>query len=149
MWDMVCKSSQAKLKPMDLPEHILRTYNTLAIVGASRDPQKSAHGVPASLQRAGFKIVPVNPRVDGMLLGETTYASLSAIPFPVDVVVVFRPATDVPPIAQEAVHIGAKALWLQQGITSSEAKIIAKQAGLLYVEDQCTAVVRALYGITK
>jgi len=134
---------------MDLPEHILRTCNTLAIVGASRDPQKSAHGVPMSLKRAGFKIVPVNPKVDGPLFGEVAYPSLSAIPHPVDVVVVFRPSKDVPPIAQEAVAIGAKALWLQLGITSLEAKTIALQAGLLYVEDQCTSVVRALYRITK
>lgn len=134
---------------METAEHILRTYTTLAIVGASRDPQKSAHGVPASLKRAGFKIVPVNPSVEGSLLGETAYPSLSAIPFPVDVVVVFRPSKDVPPIAQEAVSIGAKALWLQQGITSTEARTIAEQAGLLYVEDQCTSVVRALHRITK
>jgi len=134
---------------MDLPERILRTYNTLAIVGASRDPQKSAHGVPASLKRAGFKIVPVNPSINGLLFDETAYPSLSSIPFPVDVVVVFRPGQDVPPIATEAVSIGAKALWLQLGITSPEAKAIAEQAGLLYVEDQCTSVVRALHRITK
>lgn len=146
---MVYPRPHARLQRMDLPEYILRTYNTLAIVGASRDPQKSAHGVPASLQRAGFKIVPINPSIDGSLFGETAYPSLSDVPFPVDVVVVFRPSRDVPPIAQEAVAIGAKALWLQQGITSSEAKTIAEQAGLLYVEDQCTAVVRALFGITK
>lgn len=134
---------------MDTPERILRSFNTFAVVGASRDPQKSAHGVPASLAAAGFHIVPVNPSAQGELFGQKVYPSLRDIPLPVDVVVVFRPSADVPPIAREAAAIGAKALWLQQGIVSEEARAIAEQAGMLYVEDQCTAVVRALHRITK
>lgn len=134
---------------MDTPERVLREYSTLAVVGVSRDPNKAAHGVPAALQAAGFRIVPVNPVVEGELLGERVYPSLSAIPFPVEVVVVFRPSAEAPGIAREAVAIGAKALWLQLGIASTEAKQIAEDAGLLYVEDRCTAVERALNHIVK
>jgi|SRR6187551_2716360 len=134
---------------MDTPEQILRQFSTLAIVGASRDPSKSAHGVPASLQQAGFKIVPVNPFTEGELLGEVVYPTLADIPFPVEVVVVFRPSEHVPPIARQAAAISAKALWLQQGIVSDEARKIAAEAGMMYVEDRCTSVVRAIHQITK
>jgi uncharacterized protein len=134
---------------MDTPERILRQFSTLAIVGASRDPNKSAHLIPAALKAAGFRVVPVNPLAGEQLFGEPVYPSLNAIPFPVEVVVVFRPSSDVPPIAHETVQIGAKALWLQSGISSAEARQIAEGAGLLYVEDRCTAVERAVYQIVK
>lgn len=134
---------------MDTPERVLRQFSTLAVVGTSRDPNKSAHGVPASLQRAGFRIIPVNPFAEGTLLDERVYPTLASIPFPVEVVVVFRPSEDAPAVAREAAAIGAKALWLQQGIASSEARKIAEDAGMLYVEDRCAAVERALHRIDK
>jgi predicted CoA-binding protein len=90
--------------------------------------------------------VPVNPEAEE-LLGETAYPSLAAIPFPIELVLVFRPARFAPEIAEQAVAIGAKALWLQQGIYSAEARRIAKGAGLLYVEDRCAGVESALYRI--
>lgn len=129
-------------------ERILRESTTIAVVGLSRDPAKAAHSVPAALQAAGFRIVPVNPVAD-TLLDEPVYRSLSDIPHPVDIVNVFRPSPDAPPIAREAVRIGAKALWLQQGIVSAEARSIAEKAGLEYVEDLCIGVVRAVNGIRK
>ncbi|MFC4000415.1 CoA-binding protein [Prauserella oleivorans] len=127
---------------------ILTESKTIAVVGLSRDPAKSAHSVPAAMQGAGFRVIPVNPTAD-TLLGETVYRSLEDIPEPVDVVNVFRPSPEAAGIARQAVRIGAKALWLQQGIASSEARAIAEEAGLAYVEDQCMAVVRALSGIRK
>lgn len=133
---------------MDTVERILNDHRTLAVVGASRDPSKAAHAIPARMQRAGFRVIPVNPFVDG-LLGEKSYASLSDVPFSVEVVVVFRPAREAPAIAKEAVAIGAKALWLQQGIVSEEARAIAEGAGLLYVEDRCIGVERAVHGVVK
>lgn len=132
---------------MDTPERILREFSTLAVVGASRDPHKSAHAIPASLKQAGYRIVPVNPFAGDELFGEKVYPTLREIPFPVEVVVVFRPSNDAPEIAREAVAVAARALWLQQGIVSTEARRIAENAGLLYVEDRCTAVVRALHRI--
>ncbi|HKS46944.1 MAG TPA: CoA-binding protein [Amycolatopsis sp.] len=132
----------------DLAEHVLTAANTIAVVGLSRDPGKAAHAVPASLQAAGFRIIPVHPSADE-LLGEKVYRSLTDIPEPVDLVDVFRPPVEAPEIARQAVAIGAKTLWLQQGIVSAEARRIAEEGGLDYVEDRCTAVVRALGRITK
>ena len=128
-------------------EEILANARTIAVVGLSRDPAKAAHGVPAVLQAHGFRIIPVHPSATE-LLGEKVYRSLKDIPEPVDLVDVFRPSPEAPGIAADAVAIGAKALWLQQGITSPEARRIATDAGLEYVENRCTAVVRATASIT-
>jgi len=132
----------------DSPERILRELSVIAVVGLSRDPSKPAQRVPAALQAAGFRIVPVNPEAQA-LLGEPSFATLADIPFPVDLVLVFRPARFAPEIARQAVAIGAKALWLQLGITSDAAREIAEGARLRYVEDHCAAVERARYGIVK
>jgi predicted CoA-binding protein len=134
---------------MEIEERVLREFSTFAVVGASRHPDKAAHGIPRQLAAAGFRIVPVNPHVEGELFGQKVYPSLSDIPFPVEVVVVFRPAEDAPAIAEQAARIGARALWLQQGIISKEARRIAEAAGLLYVEDRCTGVERAVHRIVK
>ena len=132
----------------DSPTQILRDLSVIAVVGLSRDPAKAAHSVPAALQAAGFRIIPVNPEA-GELLGEQSFGSLAEIPFPIDLVLVFRPARFAPGIAEQAVAIGAKALWLQLGIVSAEARQIAERAGLRYVEDHCAAVERARSGILK
>ncbi len=133
---------------MDNTERILRDYRTIAVVGLSRDPSKAAHAIPARMQRAGFRIIPVNPFVDEVL-GEKSYPKLSEVPFSVEVVLVFRPSSDAAEIAKAAVAIGAKALWLQQGITSAEARQTAEAADLVYVEDRCMGVERAVHGIVK
>jgi predicted CoA-binding protein len=132
----------------DSPAQILRDSSVIAVVGLSRDPAKAAHSVPAALQAAGFRIVPVNPEA-AELLGERSFATLAEIPFPIDLVLVFRPASFAPAIAEQAAAIGAKALWLQRGIISAEARAIAERAGLRYVEDHCAAVERARHGIVK
>lgn len=133
---------------MDNTERILREFRSIAVVGLSRDPSKAAHAIPARMQRAGFRIIPVNPFVD-TVLREKSYASLAEVPFSVEVVLVFRPSEDAAAIAKAAVGIGAKALWLQQGIVSAEARQIAEAAGMLYVEDRCMGVERAVHGISK
>ena len=133
---------------MDNTERILREFRSIAVVGLSRDPSKAAHAIPARMQRAGFRVIPVNPFVDSVL-GEKAYKSLAEVPEPVEVVLVFRPSAEAAGIAQQAVAIGAKALWLQQGIFSDEARHTAEAAGLLYVEDRCMGVERAVHGIVK
>ena len=133
---------------MDETHRVLRDFSVVAVVGLSRDPAKAAQAVPAALKAAGFQIVPVNPEARE-LLGEPAFASLTDIPFPIELVLVFRPARFAPGIAEQAVAIGAKALWLQQGIFSAEARRIAEGAGLRYVEDRCAGVERAVYGIVK
>ena len=127
---------------------MLEEATTIAVVGASRDKFKTANSVPAQMQRHGWRIIPVNPYVDE-IWGQRCYPTLGAIPEPVDLVNVFRPSADTPPVAKQAVAIGAKALWLQQGIASQEARDIAESAGLDYVEDYCIAVERARNQISK
>jgi predicted CoA-binding protein len=127
---------------------ILERAMTIAVVGASRDPDKAGGSVPAGLQQRGFRIIPINPFAD-TLFGERVYRSLSEVPVKIDLVDVFRPAADAPEIARQAVAVGAKALWLQLDIRSEEARRIAEAAGLDFVEDECTAVVSSLYRIRK
>ena len=121
---------------------ILRTAKTIAVVGLSPNPLRPSYFVAYYLQRHGYRIVPVNPK-EREILGETSYPSLSAIPFPVDVVDVFRAPEAVPPIAEEAVQIGAKALWLQFGVISPEGAAIAERGGLAVVMDRCLKVEHA------
>lgn len=115
---------------------IYRTTRTIAVVGASTDPDKPAHRIPAYLEDQGYTIIPVNPSTDEVL-DEDAYATLSEVEEDVDVVDVFRPAEECPDIAREAVDIGARVLWLQQGIVSDEAASIAEAAGMTVVMDRC------------
>ena len=121
---------------------ILHTARTIAIVGLSSNVLRPSHFVAYYLQRHGYRIVPVNPH-ETSVLGETAYATLSDIPFAIDVVDVFRAPPFVPAIAEEAVRMGAKALWLQFGVISPEGARIAQQAGLQVVVDRCMKVEHA------
>lgn len=109
---------------------------TIAVVGASASEEKAAHKVPRYLQRHGYRVIPVNPR-GGEILGEKVYEKLSDVPEPIDVVDVFRPSEETPGVAEDAVAVGAKVLWLQEGISSEEAERIASEGGLDVVMDTC------------
>lgn len=117
-------------------ETILKTYGTVAVVGLSPDPDRASHRVAAQLQKCGYRIVPVRPG-GGEILGEKVYGELTEIPFPVEIVDVFRRSEAVGPIADEAIAIGAKVLWLQEGVTNPEAEDKARAAGLEVVSDRC------------
>lgn len=121
---------------------MLRSARTVAIVGLSKDPLRPSNFIGFYLQRHGYKIVPVNPR-ETEILGERSYPSLADIPFPVDIVDVFRRPDAVPDIAHAAVTIGAKALWLQFGVISPEGAGIAAAGGLDVVMDRCMKVEHA------
>ena len=127
-------------------EHILTSYDTITVVGASRASAKAAHSVPAHMQRHGWRIIPVNPYAD-QILGEQVYRTLAGIPEQVGLVNVFRPSEQTPDIARQAVAAGATALWLQLGIASPEARAIAEDAGLLYVEDRCMFIEQRRLGL--
>ncbi|MFV2103339.1 CoA-binding protein [Micromonospora sp. LOL_024] len=129
-------------------QQILADSAVIAVVGASRDPAKAAHRVPAELQRYGWRIIPVNPIADE-LFGEPVYRSLADIPHPVDLVDVFRPAEDAVDVVRQAVAFGAPAVWLQLGIVSPPARRIAEEAGVDYVENRCLIVERAAAGLTR
>ena len=121
---------------------VLRTYDTITVVGASRDPDKEAHQIPLRMQQAGWRIIPVNPYADE-IFGEKAYPTLADVPEPLGLVDVFRPSADAADVARQAVAAGAKALWLQLGITSDAARRMAAAAGLDYVENRCLAIERA------
>ena len=127
-------------------ERILRTYAIIAVVGASGDPSKAAHHVPAHMQGRGWRIIPVNPHADE-ILGEPVYRTLADVPEQIGLVDVFRPSAETPGVARQAVEVGATALWLQLGIMSEEARSIATRAGLLYVEDRCLVIEQRRVGL--
>jgi uncharacterized protein len=130
----------------DVAERILTRYGTITVVGASADPAKAAHRVPAVMQRHGWRIIPVNLR-GGAILGERAYRTLAEVPEQVGLVDVFRPSNQAADVARQAVAAGATALWLQLGISSAEAREIAEAAGLLYVENRCLAIEQRRLGL--
>jgi uncharacterized protein len=127
-------------------EAILTRYDTITVVGASSHVDKAAHRVPAYMQAHGWRIIPVNP-LGTEILGEPAVHSLAAVPEQVGLVDVFRPSRATAEIARQAVAVGASALWLQLGIESAEARAIATEAGLLYVEDRCLVIEQRRLGI--
>jgi len=139
------RSAAAEVRQFQDPlviRHILTTARTIAIVGLSSNPLRPSNFVGFYMQRHGYRIVPVNPR-EREAVGQPAYASLGDIPFPVDVVDVFRAPRFVPEVAEEAVKIGAKALWLQFGVISPEGARIARDGGLDVVMDRCMKVEHA------
>ncbi|BEL11247.1 CoA-binding protein [Actinoplanes sichuanensis] len=129
-------------------QQILAEAKVIAVVGASRDPFKPAHTVPLQILRHGWRIRPVNPFVDEVF-GIPTVPTLADLDEPVDLVNVFRPARDAVDVVRQAVAIKAPAVWLQSGIVSAEARRIAAEAGIDYVEDRCLAVERAVGRLTR
>ena len=134
--------SDAELK------QLLTDATTIAMVGASSNPDKASHGIMQKLQSVGYRVIPVNPRETEML-GERVYPSLLDVPERIDIVDVFRRAEDTPAIADEAVTIGAKALWLQTGIVSEDAAARAKAGGLTVVMDACIGATHSLLRVAR
>jgi uncharacterized protein len=125
---------------------ILTTYRTIAMVGLSDDPMRPSHFAAIYMLAEGYQVIPVNPRLTGQtVLGQTVYPSLSEIPRPVEIVDVFRKPSEIPPIAEEAIRIGAKVLWLQLGIVNEEAARRARAAGLEVVMNRCVKIEHARF----
>ncbi len=122
---------------MRTKEQILKESKTIAVVGISAEQDRASHRVAKYLQSHGYRIIPVNPTVKGEVLGEKVYPSLRDVPEPVDMVDVFRRSEQVMPIAEEAVAIKAKALWMQDGMVNEAAAEAARKAGLDVVMDDC------------
>ena len=122
------------------PVEILRTARTIAVVGASDDPDKPAHRIPVALRERGWTILPVNPN-DPEVLGVPSVPSVADLPDGVDVVDVFRPSEEAEGIVREVAACGIPAVWLQKGIVSEAARAVAEEAGMSYVEDSCMGVV--------
>ena len=127
-------------------KQVLKQHRTIAVVGLSADWFRPSYFAAKYMQAHGYKIVPVNPKYPE-ILDEPCYPSLSAIQFAVDIVDVFRKPADTPAIAQQAVDVGAKVLWLQLGVVNPQASQIAQQAGLTVVMDRCVKIEHArLFG---
>jgi len=128
------------------PAEILAGTCTIAMIGASPDPDKPSHGVMLYLLEQGYKVIPVRPG-EGDVLGIPVVNSLAEIDEPVHMVDVFRKSEAAPEVAREAVAIGATSLWLQPGCVSDEAREIATQAGLAFAQDLCTRQVHRDEGV--
>jgi predicted CoA-binding protein len=130
----------------DRRREILEEARTIAVVGLSNKPDRTSYMVSEAMQRAGYRIIPVNPTIAGeTVLGEKVVTSLTEIKEPVDIVNVFRRSEDVLPVAEEAVKIKPKVFWLQQGIYNEAAADLVAQHGVEVVMDQCIKVDHALY----
>lgn len=119
---------------------LLQRASTVAVVGLSDRPYRTSHAIARALQGFGFKIFPVNPNLEGPVLGEEPYASLREVPTAVDIVDVFRRSEKVMPVAEDAVAMGAKVLWMQSGVVNEEAAAYAREHGLAVVMDRCIKV---------
>jgi predicted CoA-binding protein len=127
-------------------KQILLSVKTIAVVGLSSNPEKDSYGIAQYLKGQGYRIIPVNPTAEE-ILGEKSYPDLSSIPVKVDAVQVFRKPEDVPPVVDEAIKIGAKVVWMQEGISHEEAAQKARDAGLQVVMNACMRVAhRSLIG---
>lgn len=120
-------------------KHILEETKIIAVVGLSDNPERTSYMIAAAMQAKGYQIVPVNPNAD-VILGQKCYPTLADVPYPIDIVNVFRHSEHCAPVAEEAVKAGAKVLWLQQGIESEEAARIAQAGGLKVIMDRCIKV---------
>jgi predicted CoA-binding protein len=140
------KNFEALKKGMNIPpiynksddslRGLLDSVRTIAVVGFSKKPDRPANTVPAYLQQQGYRIIPVNPTLSEAL-GEKAYPDLLSVPEPVDLVLIFRPGEQVPPIVDQAIQINARAVWMQEGIINEQAAQTASQAGLEVVMDTC------------
>ena len=121
---------------MSIEADILKSSRVVAVVGLSSNPERPSYRVASYLKEQGYRIVPVNPK-ENAVLDEVAYPDLYSIPEPVDVVDVFRRPEEVPAIVEQAIKIGAKAVWMQEGIVNETAAAQAREAGLLVVMDKC------------
>ena len=123
---------------------ILEDCRTIAVVGLSSNTGRASNGVAGYMKRNGYKIIPVNPN-EQTVLGETSYPSLEDVPVKIDLVDVFRRSEEAGAVVDEAIRLGAKAVWLQEGVIDHEAAERAQRAGLLVVMDRCWLKEHARY----
>lgn len=133
---------------MSVESDILRTYTTIVVVGANSNPSRPSHYVSDYMRSQGYRIIPVNPDEEEVF-GERCYPDLASVPEPVEFVNVFRRPQFCPAVARDAVAAGAKAIWLQSGIWSDEARQIAEAAGLTFVQDRCVMVEHQRNGVGR
>ena len=119
---------------MDLVDEQLTNSKTIAVVGLSGDPERTSYRVTRYMQQQGYRIIPVNPMVEEVL-GEKSYPDLKSVPEPIDMVNVFRRSELVPPVIEEAIEVGVKYIWMQDGVINTEWAAKAEAAGIPVVQD--------------
>ena len=124
---------------IDPAEHILRSYTRWAVVGLSDDVYRASNSIGRFLQGLGFRVIPVNPNVDHVL-GEKAYPDLRSVPEPIEVVDIFRRSNQAGVHVDEAIEVGAKAVWMQLGVIDEAAAERARAAGLHVVMNRCPAI---------
>jgi uncharacterized protein len=134
--------------PDDVLKALLTEAKTIAMVGASSNPDRPSNGIMRKLRNAGYRVFPVNPN-ETAVLGERAYASLGDVPAPIDIVDVFRRSEFTPAIADQAVKVGAKTLWLQSGVVNEVAAAKAEAGGLTVVMDECIGVVHTVLRVPR
>ncbi len=115
---------------------LLRTSRVIAVVGLSSNPLRPSHGVAGYMQEHGYRLIPVNPQ-ETEVLGEKAYPSLEDVPGKIDIVNIFRRSNFVPPIVEDAIRLGARAVWMQEGVVHEQAAARARATGLIVVMDRC------------
>ncbi|MEE9553196.1 MAG: CoA-binding protein [candidate division Zixibacteria bacterium] len=125
-----------EFKQVETIKKILGDYHTIAVVGLSDKPDRPSYFVASYLQNQGYRIIPVNPRLTEVL-GEKAYPDLASVPFEIDIVDIFRKSEDIPPIVDAAIEVGAKAIWMQEGVISEKSAQKAMNEGLDVVMDLC------------
>jgi len=123
-------------RPVSIEAEILRRYTTIVVVGASSNPEKASHWVSEYMIEQGYRVIPVNPE-EAEVFGVRCYPDLASVPGPVEFVNVFRRPQFCADVVREAIAAGAKTVWLQLGIANAEARRLAEDAGITYVEDRC------------
>jgi uncharacterized protein len=129
-------------------KRLLSTASTIAVVGASSNPERPSNGIMRKLRSVGYRVIPVNPN-ETEVLGERAYATLADVPEPIDIVDVFRRSEYTPAIADDAVKVGAKVLWLQSGVSSEEAAARATAGGLTVVMNACIGVMHSVLQVGR
>ena len=129
-------------------KQLLSRATTIAVVGASSNPERPSNGIMRKLKSAGYRVIPVNPN-ETDVFGERAYASLLDVPGPIDIVDVFRRPEYTPAIADQAVKVHAKALWLQSGVTNEDAAARATAGGLTVVMDECIGVMHSVLQVPR
>lgn len=134
--DHRCGSEEMKINDPETIKRVLKECSTIAVVGLSSKPNRPSYGVAQYLQSVGYRIIPVNPN-EVEVLGEKAYPDLLSIPVKVDAVDIFRRPEHVLPIVEQAIEVGARAIWMQEGVVNEEAARRALDAGLLVVMNRC------------
>jgi hypothetical protein len=139
MSDPVCELPKKNASGEEM-RRVLRDAKTIAVVGLSENPARDSHRIAAYLQDHGYRVIPVNPTLSGEVLGEKAWPDLASVPTPIDIVDVFRRVDAIPGVVDEAIAVGARAVWMQLGLAHNASADKARAAGLTVIQNKCIMV---------